>query len=167
MDISLIVAVAENGIIGRDNDMPWKISSDLKRFRDLTMGKPLIMGRKTFDSIGRPLDGRANIVLTRNEGFSPDGVMVVHTLDEALAVGREQAELVGAEEVMVMGGAEIYRLCLPLAQRIYYSLVHCTPDGDASFPELDPDVWRVTAREDLPQGPKDSCSFSFLIYEKA
>lgn len=166
MDISLIVAVAENGIIGINNDLPWKISSDLKRFRSLTMGKPLIMGRKTFASIGKPLDGRANIVLTRDENFAPDGVFVARSLDEALAVGREQAALAGAEEVMVMGGAEIYSLCLPIANRIYYSLVHCSPEGDAAFPALDLSVWREVSREEMLQGLKDSCGFSFIIYEK-
>ena len=127
MTLCLIVAVAENGVIGRDNDLPWRLSGDLKRFKAVTMGKPLIMGRRTFDSIGRPLPGRANIVLTRDADFSPEGVLVVHDPDAALEVAEQEAGRAGADEIMVIGGAGIYDLFLDRASRIYLTEVHDSP----------------------------------------
>lgn len=164
--IAIIVAMAENRVIGRDNEMPWRLPSDLKRFRVLTMGKPIVMGRKTFQSIGRPLDGRDNIVVTRDAGFSAEGVHITGSLDEALALARELAERRGAEEAMVIGGAEIYAQALASADRLYVTEVAARPEGDALFPEIDPELWLETGRDGPVQGPKDSAPVSYVTYER-
>src|SRR5262245_8417642 len=127
--VSLIVAMAENGVIGRDNALPWRLPEDLRRFKTITMGKPVIMGRKTFESIGKPLPGRTNIVLTRDKSWSADGVSVVHSFDEAMARAGEVAE------VAVIGGAELFRMALARADRIYLTLVHAEVAGDVVFPQ--------------------------------
>ncbi|WP_029076155.1 dihydrofolate reductase [Kaistia adipata] len=158
--LSLIAAVAENGVIGRDGDMPWKLSTDLKRFKAITTGKPVVMGRKTFASIGRPLPNRQNIVVSRDDAFAADGVTVVPDLDAALAAAGS------AEEVMVVGGGEIYRAFIGRAERLYITHVAATPDGDAHFPEIDPAVWDVVASEDVPAGPADSAPSRFVIYSR-
>ena len=126
--IAFVVATAENGIIGRNGKLPWRLPSDLKRFRQVTLGKPVVMGRKTYDSIGKPLDGRENIVVTRQAGFSRPGVHVASSVEQALALGQELAEGRGVDEVMVIGGAEVYRVALPRAERIYLTLVHAEPE---------------------------------------
>lgn len=159
MRISLIVAVAENGVIGRDGDLPWRIPADLKFFKDTTMGKPIVMGRKTYESIGRALPGRTNIVITRDPDFSADDVYVADGLDAAL-------ELAGtAEEVMVIGGAQIYALALPRTDRIYLTRVHATPVGDVTFPDIDPDVWLETSREERPP-EGDVPGYAFVTLER-
>ena len=133
--VSLIVAMAQNGVIGRDNTLPWRLPEDLKRFRAFTLGKPILMGRKTFESIGRPLPGRTNFVLTRDRGWSAAGVTVVHSVEAALA------QAAGSEELVAIGGAEIYRLVLPFARRIYLTHVHADVPGDTFFPEFDAAQW--------------------------
>lgn len=158
--LSIIAAVAENGIIGRDGDMPWKLSTDLKRFKALTTGKPVVMGRKTFASIGRPLPNRLNIVVTRDDAFAAEGVTIVPDLDAALAA----AGL--AEDVMVIGGGEIYRAFIGRAERLYITHVAAAPDGDTSFPVIDPAIWMVVSSEDVPAGPADSASSRFVIYTR-
>lgn len=155
--ISMIVAAAENGVIGVDNQLPWRISEDLRYFKRVTMGKPVVMGRKTFQSIGKPLPGRPNIVLTRDRGWSAEGVRVVHDIDAALAL----AETLG-EEVMVIGGAELFNALLPATQRLYYTEVHRAFDGDAYFPKPDPAQWQETAREDHDGDP----AYSFTVLER-
>jgi dihydrofolate reductase len=162
--VSLVVAMAENRIIGRAGALPWRMPSDLKTFRRLTLGKPVVMGRKTFQSIGRPLDGRTNIVVTRDAGFRADGVIVVASLDAALATAARSATGDGAD-IMVIGGAEIYRASLPLADRIYLTVVHAAPPGDTSFPELDAS-WREVSREPLPRSPKDEYAATLTILER-
>ena len=129
--ISLIVAMAQNGVIGRDNSLPWRLPEDLKRFRAFTLGKPVLMGRKTFESIGHPLPGRTNLVLTRDRSFLAHGVIVVHSVAEAMA------QAGASEELVAIGGAEVYRLLLPLARRIYLTHVHADVPGDITFPEFD------------------------------
>lgn len=166
MDISFVVAVAENGIIGNNNELPWRLSSDLKRFRKLTMGKPIVMGRKTFLSIGKPLDGRANIILSRDKNFTADGASVVDTVAAAVELGEKEADLAGADEIMIIGGAEIYSAFMPHATRLYYTLVHAEPEGDASFPLTDFSMWQEISRELIKAGPKDSADFSNILYEK-
>lgn len=166
MDISFVVAVAENGVIGINNEMPWRLPSDLKRFRQLTMGKPIVMGRKTFDSIGKPLDGRANIIISRDTDYSVEGAYVVHSIEEALELGETEAKKTDASEIMVIGGAEIYKLMLPHATRIFYTLVHASPEGDASFPKLDSNIWFERSCEVVNAGPKDSADFSVILYER-
>jgi dihydrofolate reductase len=157
--ISLIVAVAENGVIGRDGDLPWRIPADLKFFKDTTTGHPIVMGRKTHQSIGRALPGRTNIVVTRDPEFSGDDIAVVGDLDSALAAAGE------ADEVMVIGGAQIYAMALPRAKRIYLTEVHITADGDTRFPELDRGIWSETARVDHP-AEDDIPAFSFVTLER-
>ncbi|MBO6548030.1 MAG: dihydrofolate reductase [Rhizobiales bacterium] len=166
MDVSFVVAVAENGIIGNNNELPWRLPSDLKRFRKLTMGKPIVMGRKTFLSIGKPLDGRANIILSRDKSFSAEGAFVVDSVEAALELGQEKAELSGADEIMIIGGAEIYAAFMPHVTRLYYTLVHAEPLGDASFPLNDFSNWKEISRELVKAGPKDSADFSNILYEK-
>ena len=166
MRITLVVAVSKNGIIGRAGGLPWRLSSDLKLFRRLTMGKPVIMGRKTWDSIGRPLDGRLNIVVTRGAAIAQDGVVTARSLEEALKVARTRAENDGADEIAVIGGGEIYRQALPLADRIYLTEVDLEADGDTTFPPLDPAVWQETSREDHAQGAKDSAAFVLRILDR-
>lgn len=165
--IALVVAVADNGVIGYKDGLPWHISSDLKHFRRLTMGKPLVMGRRTFESIGGPLDGRDMIVVTRNRHYRASGTHVVETLELGLDLGRRLAGERGVEEVMVIGGGEIYRAALPLADRIYLSEIHACPEGDTVFPQLDLEIWRETSRETYRAGPKDSADFSFVVLERS
>jgi len=164
--IALVVAVAENGVIGRGGGLPWRLPSDLQRFRKLTLGKPLVMGRRTYLSIGRPLDGRDTIVVTRQADFGAAGVHIAASLEEALALGRRLAAARGAEEVMVIGGEEIFRAALPMANRVYLTLVHASPPGDTRFPLPDPALWREVAREPMPRSPKDEFAADFVVLER-
>jgi dihydrofolate reductase len=164
--IALVVAIAENGVIGREGDLPWRLSSDLKLFRRHTMGKPLIMGRKTFASLRRPLDGRDNIVMTRQSGLTPEGAIVVHSLGEALSRAQDCARARGADEICVIGGAEIFRQALPLAGKIYLTRVLANPMGDVVFPATDWNAWRTSFSESYASGPKDAFPFVFSILER-
>jgi len=166
MIISLIVAVAENGVIGRNGGLPWRLSSDLKTFRRLTMGKPMIMGRRTFQSIGKPLDGRDNIVVTRDPYFAHEGVSTAATVADALTLARVLAGTRGAGEIMVIGGAEVYACTMPRADRIYLTRVHASPEGDKHFPTPDPAEWREVSREALPQGSKDQYPSTLIVFER-
>ncbi|MEE7438718.1 MULTISPECIES: dihydrofolate reductase [Methylobacterium] len=157
--VSLVAAVARNGVIGRDNGLAWHLSSDLKRFKALTMGKPMLMGRRTWESIGRPLPGRRTLVLTRDTGFRAEGVETVHDWDSALAAA-------GAE-LMVVGGAEIYALALPHADRLHLTEVEAEPAGDVRFPAFDRARFRETFREAHPAGPRDEHAFAFVDWERA
>ena len=160
--LSIIAAVGRNGAIGAQGGMPWRLPTDLKKFRALTMGKPLIMGRKTFDSIGRPLPGRNVIVVTRDAGWAHEGVRVARTLDFAIA----QALADRAEEAMIGGGGEIYRLAWDRADRLYLTEVNLSPPADVRFPFVDATTWRETRREVGVRGPKDEADFSFVQYER-
>lgn len=163
--VALIVAVARNGVIGRDNTLPWRLPADLKHFKATTLGKPIVMGRKTFESLGKPLPGRTNIVITRDENFVAEGAVVVHSLDEALQAADAVAQRDGATEIMVIGGAEIYRQALPLAQTIHYTRVLLEVDGDAYFPELDATQWNCTNRRHfVAEG--EVPAYEFLRYER-
>jgi dihydrofolate reductase len=164
--ITLVVAVARNGVIGKAGGLPWRLSSDLKTFRRLTMGKPIVMGRRTFQSLGKPLDGRPNLVVTRDLNFRANGAEVFSTLDAALARARQHAEAAGVHEVMVIGGADIYAQVLARADRIYWTEVAAEPDGDTWFPTLDRSQWREAAREAIPQGPKDDCAATLVTLER-
>ncbi len=166
MLLSLIVAVAENGVIGKDGGLPWRLSSDLKTFRRLTMGKPIIMGRRTFQSIGKPLDGRDNIVVTRDPNFEAPGVSVADSVADALTLARVMARTRGADEIMVIGGADIYKVALPAADRIYLTRVHASPEGDRYFPELPSEDWREVCREALPQGDRDAHPSTLIVLER-
>lgn len=166
MRISIIVAAAENGVIGNGGAMPWRMSSDLKRFRALTIGKPVVMGRKTFQSLPKALDGRDNIVITRDRSFAADGAQTVASLDQALILARDHAIRRGGREVVVIGGGEIYAAALPLADRVYLTRVQATPAGDTTFPDLDPALWRLVSQEPIPQGPKDDYAAILMIYDR-
>jgi len=166
MIISLVVAIAENGVIGRDGGLPWHISSDLKTFRRVTMGKPLIMGRRTFQSLKRPLDGRDNIVVSRDESFRHEGAIVAADFAAALASAERCAQARGVDEIMVIGGTEIFSAALPLARFIYKTRVHGRPCGDAVFPAIDWSQWRELAREPLGKGPKDEFASTFVLLER-
>jgi dihydrofolate reductase len=164
--ISIIVAVGENGVIGRDGGLPWRMPSDLKTFRRLTMGKPIVMGRRTFQSIGKPLDGRDNIVISRDPHFTADGITVFSNLDEALILARALARTNGTDEVMIIGGAELYKAAMPAANRVYWTAVAGAPQGDTTFPALDPHVWRLASTEPIVRGPRDEYGAELRIYER-
>lgn len=146
--IALIVAMAENRVIGREGGLPWRIPADLKYFKAKTMGKPIVMGRRTFDSIGRPLPGRPNIVVTRGGSEFPEGIDAAPDIDAALAIAERRARECGADEIMIIGGAALYDALLPRADRIYLTEIHETVAGDTHFPDFDKDRWREVARED-------------------
>lgn len=161
--VSLIVAVAENGVIGRAGQLPWHLPDDLKRFKALTMGKPMLMGRRTFESIGRPLPGRTSLVLTQSATWdAPPGVLIVRSLDEALAAARR----LGSAQLTVIGGAEVFRLALPLAQRIDLTRVHAQSSGDVYFPPLDLREWRETERIAHPADARHAHAMTFSVLER-
>jgi dihydrofolate reductase len=162
--VALVAAMARNRVIGGDNRMIWKLSSDLKRLRALTWGKPLIMGRKTFESIGKPLPGRETIVVTRDRGFAPAGVRVAHDVDAALALAEKIAGEMKASEIMVLGGGEIYRQTIERADRIYLTEVDLAPEGDAHFPAIDPAHWREVSRERGVRTERDEAEFVYVDY---
>lgn len=163
--VTIIVAVSENGVIGRDLDMPWKLSTDLKRFKAMTMGKPLIMGRKTFLSVGeRPLPGRPHIIVSRNADYRPEGVDVVSSLDEAVKLAKTKAVELGVDEVFVAGGGEIYRQAMPFADQLSVTHVAVKLDGDTFFPEIDPAVFEKTEEKPAPAGKKDNYPVLFTTY---
>ncbi len=162
MKISLIVAVSENGVIGRDGGMPWHLPSDLKHFKQVTMGCPIIMGRRTFVSIGRALPGRVNIVVTRNADFTADGAACVSSLDGAFSY----AEKGSPDEVFVIGGGEIYRQAMARVSRVHLTRVHMHVEGDTSFPELSGDEWLEVSRSHHMAGEADSADFSFIVYDR-
>ena len=162
----LVAAVAENGVIGRDGALPWWLPGDLKRFKAQTMGKPVLMGRRTFASIGRPLPGRANIVLTRDPAFRAEGVRVAPSLDAALLIAAEEAERLGASEIAIIGGSALYAETLPRAHRIYLTEVHGSPPGTNHFPAFDRKDWHEIAREGPHQGPGEAFSYSFVVLDR-
>ncbi len=164
--VELVVAMARNRVIGREGGMPWHVSSDLKHFRRLTLDKPVIMGRKTFQSIGKPLDRRDNIVVTRDRGFSAKGIHVVGSVDAALALGRTLAGASGADAVMVIGGGEIYAQSIAVADVIHVSLIDLEPTGDTAFPPLDPAVWDTVHLGAVERGPRDDAGFERIEYRR-
>lgn len=163
MKISLVVAMARNRVIGRNNELPWYLPEDLKYFKSVTMGKPIIMGRKTWASIGRPLPGRTNIVVTSRTDWRPEGVLVAHSLADAVQLSQQIAQRDGVEEAMVVGGGEIYRQALPLANRIYLTEVGAEVEGDAYFPVVDLLSWREVKRQ---TGIGGDYPYAFVIFER-
>ncbi len=166
MNIVLVAAVAENDVIGANGGMPWRLKSDLAHFRALTMGKPIVMGRKTWQSLGRPLPGRTSIVVTRDVHFIAPGALVVPSFEVALDAARKDAEARGTDEIMVIGGSDIFRAAMPLADRLEITHVHAVPEGDVKFPPIDPKIWREVSRRDHPAGPGDSASFTVSAYAR-
>ncbi|MGH6792642.1 MAG: dihydrofolate reductase [Methyloceanibacter sp.] len=164
--IALVVAMAENRAIGLGGNLPWHLSSDMRYFRKITMGKPIVMGRLTFKSLGRALPGRVNIVLTRDRDFVAPGAIMAHSLAEGLAQARRAAEEAGVDEIMIIGGEDVFREVLPEARRIYLTEVHAAPEADTWFHQLDGREWREVFREDHAPGPKDDHPFSFVVLER-
>ncbi|MCH9806224.1 MAG: dihydrofolate reductase [Alphaproteobacteria bacterium] len=166
--VSFVVAVAENGVIGRDGGLPWRLSSDLKMFRRLTMGKPIIMGRRTWESLPkRPLDGRENIVVTSDESYLAPGAHVARDPGVAVRLGCRLADGAGADEVAVIGGAALYSALIDRADRIYWTAVHGSPDGDTTFPEIDLSGWQFVKEEAIERGPKDEFDATLRIMERS
>ena len=165
-EIALVVGVAENGVIGAKGALPWRIKADLRRFRADTMGKPMVMGRKTFQSIGRVLDGRDNIVVTRQPGYARPGIIVAKSLDEALSVAETCAQARGSNEICVIGGGEVFRETFPLATRLYVTHVSGKPAGDVFFPDILPDEWEELSREKLPSSEGDTATAEHVVYER-
>jgi dihydrofolate reductase len=162
MIVSLVVAAATNNAIGKAGQLPWKLPNDMKYFKNITWGMPVIMGRKTFEALGGPLPGRKNIVITHQHHWEPTGAVVVNTLHDALFLAREA----DAKEVMVIGGGEIYRMAFEKAKRIYLTRVNAEPEGDTFFPELDPKEWKLVNRKDHEADDKNQYAYSFQVWEK-
>lgn len=164
--LAIIVAVADNGVIGRDNTLIWRLRTDLQHFKALTLGKPMVMGRKTFQSIGKPLPGRETIVVTRDKDFRPEGVQIASDLELALALAADRAGAMGADTIPIVGGGEIYRQAMPMADLIHLTRVHCAPEGDTFFADPDPAQFVETRRESHPAGAQDEFAFTFVDYQR-
>jgi dihydrofolate reductase len=167
MDIVLVAAIAENGIIGRGGDLPWRLKSDMLHFRAFTMGKPVIMGRKTFRTLRRPLIGRTTIVVSHDPGFAAPGIVVAPNLDAAFEAARGDALRRSADAIIVAGGAEIYAQAFAAATRLAITEVHKRAEGEARFPAIDPKAWRETARSEQHPAEDDEAGFAFVVYERA
>lgn len=167
MDVVIHVAVAENGVIGVEGELPWKLSTDLKRFKQGTMGRPIVMGRKTYESIGRPLPGRLNIVVTRDRAWRAEGVEVAGSLDDAIVLARVRGRCMAAvDEVAIIGGGQIYSQAMSCADKLHVTHVLASLDGDTVFPDIEPDQWRLASCEEVPKGERDSHATRFCIYER-
>ncbi len=169
--IALVVARGRNGVIGREGDLPWRLRSDLQRFKAVTMSKPCLMGRKTWESLPlKPLPGRLNLVLTRDESYETEGkakgALVCATLDEAIEIARETAEEDGVDEICVIGGTALFAAALPRARRLYLTEVDAAPEGDATFPAFDEAAWMEVSSESHPAGDKDDHAFTFRVLER-
>ncbi|WP_375701996.1 dihydrofolate reductase [Bartonella sp. AA89HNZF] len=166
ISICLIAAVAENGVIGREGVMPWHLSTDLQRFKALTLGKPIIMGKKTWDSLGRPLPGRTNIVITRDCTFNAEGAVVAHSLSQACSLATNVASQNDVEEIFIIGGGEIFQQGLHMADKIFLTEVLASIEGDSFFPVFDKEKWTIVQTQDIPKGDKDSHPTRFVVYER-
>jgi dihydrofolate reductase len=167
MRISLVVAMDRNRVIGRNNSLPWYLPEDLRFFKRITMGKPVIMGRRTWESIGRPLPGRANIVVTRQPDYEADGIKVVHDMKEALMLAEAIGEIDGRDEAMIIGGSEIFLDSLRYADRIYLTEVHGEVEGDTWFPDFDRSKWKEVSREDFEAEEPNPYAYSFVVLDRA
>jgi dihydrofolate reductase len=167
MNILLVAAIAQNGVIGRGNALPWRLKSDMQHFRALTMGKPVVMGRKTYLSIGKPLKGRTAIVVSRDRDFTAPGIVAAPSLDAALTVARGDALRRNADTIVVAGGADIYAQAMPLATQLAITHVHKQINGDAHFPAIDPNEWHESARSEQEAAAEDEAAFAFVTYERA
>lgn len=168
MLVSIHVAIAENGVIGREGGLPWRLSTDLKRFKADTLGKPVVMGRKTWESFPkRPLPGRLNLVVTRDRSYQAEGAEVVASLEDGLTLARIRCRCIaGADEICIIGGGQIYAQALRLADRLHVTHVLASIDGDTSFPPIDPETWSIVSSEDIPAGEKDSHPTRHVVYER-
>ena len=166
MKIVLVAAIGDNNVIGRDGQLPWRLKSDLAHFRKLTIDKPVVMGRKTFQSIGKPLKDRTNIVISRDADFAVPGVLTAASFEAALDIARKDAEARGADEIMIIGGSDVFAAALPLADRLEITHVHASPEGDVTFPPIDPTLWRQIGRTEHAAGPQDDAGFAVATYVK-
>lgn len=166
VQLCLVVAMAKNRVIGRENELPWRLPEDLARFQGITMGHPIIMGRKTFESIGRPLRGRTSIVVTRQPQWSVEGVIVVHSLDEAYDAAAKQARADGLQEIMLIGGAELFEQGMSHSDRIYLTEVEAEVDGDTFFPKITLSDWQVTTEDTWPADENNEFACSFKVLER-
>ena len=166
MEISLVVAVTRNHVIGRDGGLPWRLSTDLRRFKALTLGKPVVMGRICYDSIGKPLPGRPNIVITRNPEFAPDGIIVAHSFEAGMVQAEAEAAALGVDEICVIGGGVIYRAAMGRATILQVTHIETEIEGDTFFPHIDPDVWDAGPVENVPAGEKDEYATRFVTYRR-
>ena len=166
MKLAIIVAQAENRVIGINNNLPWHLPEDLRYFKQVTMGKPIIMGRKTFESIGRPLPGRTNIVITRDGSYQPENVKVVNSLEAARELAESICTIDGCDEAMIIGGAQIYEQALPMADRLYLTQVHAEVNGDAWFPAFQPGDWAEIGREDFDAEGHNPYDYSFIVLKR-
>jgi len=164
--VAMIAGVARNGVIGANGSIPWKIPSDMAFFKATTMGKPIIMGRKQYESVGRPLPGRTNLVVTRQSGYQPDGVIVISSLEAALDHAQTIAAADRADEVMIIGGGEIYAQAMPVADRLYISHIDLAPEGDVVFPPIDPAKWLVFAEPEVQSSERDTASYRVRVYHR-
>jgi len=164
--VAMIAAVAANNVIGRDGGIPWRIPSDMAFFKRTTMGKPIVMGRRQYESVGRPLPGRANIVVTRQAGYQPDGVIVIDGLEAGLERAKAIAEADGKEEVMIIGGGEIYARGMAFADKLYISHVELRPEGDVLFPPIDPGQWTLVEEPQVSPDPRDEAVYRIAIYAR-
>jgi len=160
MDISIVVAMSSNSLIGREGGLPWRLSEDLKHFKSITMGKPIVMGRLTYESIGRPLPGRENIILTRDPEYKAEGCTIIHQLDQMKSSASD------ADELMIIGGAQLYLETLPMANKLFVTEVHAELDGDTFFPDLDRSQWREIERQRFKADEKNDFDFSFVVLER-
>lgn len=164
--IALIAGVAENGVIGNDQTIPWRVPSDMAFFKQTTMGKPIVMGRKQYETVGKPLPGRTNIVVTRQRGYQPDGVLVFHDVDAALEKAREVAAADGVDEIMIIGGGELYGQLMDRADRLYITHIDLAPTGDVRFPAIAPEQWTVVDLPEVTPSPRDEASYRVKVYER-
>lgn len=164
--IAMIAGVAENGVIGSRQTIPWRIPSDFAYFKRMTMGKPIVMGRKQFETVGKPLPGRANIIVTRQEGYQPEGTLVFSSIDAALAEARNIAAADGVDEIMIIGGGELYAQLMNRADRLYISHIDLHPEGDVRFPTIHPEEWAVIDLPEITPSDKDSATYRVKVYER-
>lgn len=162
MIISLVVAAAKNNVIGKDGELPWQLSNDLKHFKNVTWGMPVVMGRKTYEALGKPLNGRKNIIISRQSGLQIEGAILVKTFDDALFLVKQM----DVKEVMVIGGGEIYKMVFDKATRIYLTRVEAEPEGDTHFPTIDPLLWKLVNNQDFPADEKNNYAYSFQTWER-
>lgn len=163
----IVAAIGANGVIGSGNKLPWRVKSDLQYFKAVTMGKPVVMGRKTFLSIGKALPGRTNIVVTRGTSFSAPGVVTAASVEEAMEIARADAQRRGADAVAIIGGSDIFAQTIGMADRLVLTRMHLSPEGESRFPDIDPKVWREIERREQPRAEGDDCGFTYLTYVRA
>lgn len=164
--IAMIAGVAENGVIGSDQTIPWRVPSDMAFFKRMTLGKPIIMGRKQFETVGKPLPGRTNIVITRQQGYQPEGVLVFHDVETALAEARRIAAADGVDEIMIIGGGELYAQLMERADRLYITHIDLAPEGDVRFPAISPEQWTVVDLPEVAPSPRDEARYRVNVYER-